>query len=630
MVVQRGIKVPVWGWAEAGTKITVKLGEQSAEATADEKGAWKAELPAMEAGGPFELTVTGKETKTLKNVMVGDVWVCSGQSNMEWGLWGIKNSKEEIAAAKFPNIRLFAVQKTISATPKDDPATGGWVECGPGTVTGFSAVGYFFGRHLHEQLKVPIGLIHTSWGGTVAEAWTSREALAKLEDFKPVMESIEKAEANLPELQKEYDAKLAEWKKAVEAADPGTKDAEKAWFKPETDAAAWKPLDLPSHWEKGGLPDFDGVVWFRREVEIPEAWASKELTLSLGPIDDADITWFNGTQVGATDGWNVARKYKVPGDLVKAGKNTLAVRVLDTGGPGGLYGKPEQLTLVPAGMADAKPVSLAGAWSFNPGMSLQEIPARPLPPASINNQNSPTALYNGMLAPVIPYGIKGAIWYQGESNAGRAFQYRTLFPAMIQDWRGRWGEGDFPFFFVQLANFMAAKPEPGESAWAELREAQRMTLSLPNTGMATIIDIGEAGDIHPKNKQDVGLRLALAARGVAYGEKLVYSGPSYKSMAVEEGKIRLTFDHVGGGLEAKGGEPLKSFAIAGEDKVFVWADAKIDGETVVVSSAKVEKPVAVRYAWADNPEGCNLYNKDGLPASPFRTDDWPGVTVKNK
>lgn len=630
MVLQRDLKIPVWGWADAGTKVTIKIKDQEATATADEKGLWKAELKPMEAGGPFEMTVAGKNTVTLKNILVGDVWICSGQSNMEWGMWGTKNSKEEIDAAKFPQIRLFTVQKAISPTPKDDCNAAAWAECSPESVGGFSAVGFFFGRHLNQNVKVPIGLIHTSWGGTPAEAWTSKEALAKLPDYQGAMEALDKSADNLPALMKEYEGKLDEWRKAVEAADPGTKNPDKAWFKPETDTAAWKAIDLPNHWEKAGLPDFDGVVWFRKEVDVPAEWAGKELELNLGPIDDADITWFNGAKVGSMDVWNAVRKYKVPGELVKAGKNMLAVRVLDTGGPGGIYGKPEQLSLVLPGTADAKPVSLAGAWTFTPGMNLKDIPARPAPPPAINNQNAPTALYNAMISPLLPYAIKGAIWYQGESNAGRAFQYRSLFPAMITDWRTRWGQGNFPFFFVQLANFMGAKPEPGESAWAELREAQRMTLSLPNSGMAVIIDIGEAGDIHPKNKQDVGLRLALAARGVAYGEKIEFSGPSYKEMKIEDGKIRLTFEHLGTGLEAKGGGPLKSFAIAGEDKIFVWADAKIDGETVVVSSEKVAKPVAVRYAWADNPEGCNLYNKEGLPASPFRTDTWPGVTDKNK
>jgi sialate O-acetylesterase len=345
-----------------------------------------------------------------------------------------------------------------------------------------------------------------------------------------------------------------------------------------------------------------------------------------------DVTWANGIRVGGieTPGhWQTARQYKIAPTVIKAGRNVIAVRVLDTGGGGGIYGSAEQMKIRPAEAAGEAAISLAGRWRYKKGYDLKSIPPQPRPPLPVNNQNAPTALYNGMLAPLIPYSIQGAIWYQGESNAGQAYQYRRLFPAMIQNWRNDWNEGDFPFLFVQLANFMAAKPDPSDSAWAELREAQTMTLALPNTGMAVIIDIGDANDIHPKNKQDVGKRLALWALAKTYGKKLVYSGPIYKSMRIEGHNIILRFDHVGGGLVAMGGEPLKGFAITGADRKFVWADARIDGQTVVASSDKVPEPVAVRYGWADNPV-CNLYDKEGLPATPFRTDDWPGVTANKK
>ena len=391
-------------------------------------------------------------------------------------------------------------------------------------------------------------------------------------------------------------------------------------------------MQLPKLWDEPELANFDGLVWFRKQVDVPESWAGKELTLELGPIDDMDATWLNGTKVGGleTPGhYRTNRKYKVSSTVVKAGRNVIAVRVLDTSGGGGIYGRPKQMKLKPVGASDKEAISLAGPWRYKKGFDLQSMPPQPKPPTRVNHANAPTALYNAMIAPLIPYGIRGAIWYQGESNASRAYQYRRLFPAMIKCWRQDWGQGDFPFVFVQLANFMAVNPEPAESAWAELREAQSMTLALPNTGMAVIIDIGQAKDIHPKNKQDVGRRLALWPLAKTYAKQLVYSGPLYKSMNVEGNKVVLHFDDVGGGLIARGGGPFKGFAIAGADRKFVWADAKIDGNTVVVSSDGVAEPVAVRYAWADNPV-CNLYNKEGLPASPFRTDDWPGVTVDKK
>jgi sialate O-acetylesterase len=478
MVLQADMKPCIWGWADAGEKVTVTLGDQKAEATADKDGKWQVRLAAVKAGtGPLEMTVAGKNALKLDNILVGEVWICSGQSNMEWSVKSSKDPEKEIAEAKYPKIRLFTVTKATSDTPQAD-CKGQWVECAPETVPNFSAVGYFFGRMLHKDLGVPVGLVNTSWGGTPAESWTSREAL--------------EADADLKAIIARYQRQIDNYSKAKE------------------------------DWEK---------------------------------VKDQKVA-----------------DWKAAADKAKA------------------EGKPQ--------------------------------PRRPNGPSDpATSANRPSSLYNGMIAPLIPLGIRGAIWYQGESNAGRPVEYRKLFPTMIQDWRKRWGEGDFTFLFVQLANFMARKDEPAESGWAALREAQTMTLSLPKTGMAVIIDIGDAKDIHPKNKQDVGKRLALAAEAGTYGKDVVYSGPMYESMKVEGDKVRLKFKHVGGGLVAKG-DKLTGFAIAGEDKKFVWADAKIDGDTVVVSAKDVAKPVAVRYAWADNPE-CNLYNKADLPAVPLRTDDWP-------
>lgn len=476
MVLQAEKKVPIWGTAEPGEAIEVRISVPVAEegtaaaqteqqlqtqrAQADDEGRWQVTLDPLPASDdPIGFVVTGNNKLTFENVLVGEVWVCSGQSNMEWPVRAANDAEQEIANAKFPTIRLFQVEKKVASDAPASDVVGEWVVCSPETVAGFSAVGYFFGREIQNATNRPVGLIGTYWGGTPAEAWTSREKLEGTEELKPILDR-------------------------------------------------WAAIDQQA---AEGQAKNDNR---RRE---------------MGP----------------------------------------------------------------------------------------------------DHPHHPAGLFNGMIAPIIPYAIRGAIWYQGESNAGRAYQYRELFPAMITDWRERWNQGDFPFLFVQLANFMERKEQPAESAWAELREAQSMTLELPETGQAVIIDIGEAGDIHPRNKQDVGKRLALAAMKVAYDkEDVVYSGPVLKGAEFEDGKAILTFDHVGGGLEAKG-NALKGFAVAGEDRVFKWADAEIDGDKVIVSSDEVKEPVAVRYAWADNPEA-TLYNAEGLPASPFRTDDWKGITVDAK
>ncbi|MBN1358947.1 MAG: hypothetical protein JW993_00060 [Sedimentisphaerales bacterium] len=629
MVLQGGDRISLWGWSDPNEEIKVGVSWREGDWTlpADTDGTWKFAMTAPESAGPHQITLKGKNTVTLKNILVGEVWVCSGQSNMEWPVQSSNNAAQEMAAANYPNIRLFTVQKKIADTPQSD-CVGHWVECSPETVGGFSAVGYFFGRHLHQDLNTPIGLINTSWGGTVAEAWTSAEALERLPDFKARMDRMAQARANPDASMKKYQDELAQWQKKVESTEVQGKRCTDADF----DDSAWQEMALPVLWEEAGLTDFDGLVWFRKSIEVPPAWAGRDLVLELGPIDDMDTTWFNGVKVGAiqeSGRWQVARRYTVDGKLVTAGRNVIVVQVLDTGGGGGIYGLPAQMTLKPADASDQTAISLAGTWHYKVAWDLASMPPRPTAPVWMNNPNAPTVLYNGMIAPITPYHIRGAIWYQGESNADRAFQYRELFPTMIKCWWSSWGQGEFPFLFVQLANYMAAKPDPGESAWAELREAQLMTLQLPRTGMATIIDIGEANDIHPRNKQDVGKRLALWALAECYGRRTAYSGPLYESMTIQGNKIVLRFKHTDNGLVAKGGAPLKGFAIAGTDRQFVWADAKIEGNTIVVSSDKVPAPVAVRYAWADNPV-CNLYNGAGLPASPFRTDTWPGVTVNNK
>jgi len=631
MVLQQGKKIRIWGWANPNEKVSVVFASQKANAVADVSGHWQTLLGPVKAGGPFELTISASNTLTIKNVLVGEVWICSGQSNMEWPLINSQNGADAVAQANYPEIRLFTVQKTTSSTPLDD-VKGQWIVTTPDKVGQFSAVGYFFGRELYQKLNVPVGLIHTSWGGTPAEAWTSNDALATTSDLQPILARYQEGLKNVGERQQEYARRLAEWSQRNLYQDEGNKGEALGYAASQTNTADWPTMNLPQYFETAGLK-MDGAIWFRKEIEIPQSWAGRSLELNLAAIDDFDTTYFNGTKVGGIgsetpNSYNVPRHYKIPAELVRAGKNVIAVRVFDSAGEGGFGAG--TMSLRPSEGAE-EPVSLGGPWSYKVELALTpkspDWGSRP-EAAGPTNQNSPSVLYNAMIAPLTPLSIRGAIWYQGESNAGRAYQYRTLFPTMIRNWRNAWGEGDFPFYYVQLANFQPIKDAPGESEWAELREAQTLTLHEPQTGMAVIIDIGEAKDIHPRNKVDVGHRLALWALANTYGEKIEYSGPLFQSFSIEGDKLRVKFRHAAGLKTSDGGAP-KGFAIAGEDHKFVWADARIEGDEVVLSSKEVSKPIAVRYAWADNPV-CNLYNTIGLPASPFRSDDWPGVTISRR
>jgi len=486
MVLQREMRVPVWGKGVPGEVVAVQIDNKKYTATVNKNGKWMIHTRPLPVGGPYTMKITGKnKVITLKGILSGDVWICSGQSNMQWPVIRAKDANREIAAANYPDIRLFTVRRTVSEKPLD-MVQGKWVKCSPATVKHFSAVGYFFGRELYKSLKdVPIGLIHSSWGGTPAEAWTRHDYLEADPMFEAILKRHKEALKAYPRNLEKYKKDMAEYKKKIAAV----------------------------------------------------------------------------------------KKSKI-----------------------------------------------------KPGRRIRH----PRYPYSPQNPHRPSGLYNAMINPLIPYGIKGVIWYQGEANAGRAYQYRSLLPAMINSWRKSWKQGNFPFLIVELANFTKARTKPVNSAWAELREAQNMTSAkLPACAVASAIDIGEARSIHPRNKQDVGKRLQLAALKTAYGKNIVASGPTYKSSEIKGDKIIITMDNIGGGLVAKGGA-LKRFAIAGKDKKFVWANAVIKGSTIIVSSPEVKNPVAVRYAWSNNPEGCNLYNKEGLPAVPFRTDSWNGVTYKNR
>jgi len=612
MVLQRDRPVPVWGTALPGEHVTVRFAGRTQTAVSDAHGKWMVRLPAMRASAkPADLKVNDV---TVKDVLVGDVWLAAGQSNMEMGI-GVCDVPDDIARAEFPGIRLFTVPREIADRPRESfAANDAWKRCSPESLVeggwgGFSAAGFFFGRMLHERLRIPIGIISVNWGGTAAESWTSVEAMQAVPVLRPALEkSLARIESARENAAANAAARQAWWRAKDSAA--------AQWADPSFDDTAWKPVTLPAEFSQMGLRQFEGIVWFRRGFEVPAGWAGKDLELSLGPIDDCDITYINGEQVGEGLHRFLDRHYRVPASLLRTGHNVIAIRTLSVGGFGGVYGLPRQLTLKPAEDAGANVVSLAGQWRYQLGAPLAGL--KPLPPGMPREPFESGTLYNAMVAPLTPLAIRGAIWYQGEGNASRAGQYRVLLATMIQDWRIRFGQPGFPFLIVQLANYSKPMPQPGESNWAELREAQsQVAETVPNTGMAVAIDIGDPEDIHPKNKKEVGRRLALVALAKVYGKRLEYSGPMFQSMSVEGSAIRVRFSHSAGGLVAKDG-PLRQFAIAGSDGKFVWADARIERGTVVVSSSHVAHPVTVRYGWAHNPEGANLYNKAGMPAGPFR------------
>lgn len=616
MVLQQKKLIPVWGWGNPGEAVRVTFLGKTYRAKTDRTGKWMLNLDPASAGGPFEMTIAGPKNQTvLKDILIGEVWVCSGQSNMEWAVRVSANAKEEIAAANDPLIRHFAVPRAMSTQPLKEISGGAWEVCSPETVGEFTAVGYFFARQLREKLQVPIGLVNTTWGGTVAETWVSPEAIRTMSAFANAVKAMENFnEKAFAQQQREAMAKLIG---EIPEKDTGFQGDNSPWAQPGFDDSAWKEMALPSPWEQKGLENLDGILWFRLTLELTAQQAETASTLHLGPVDDADITWVNGTKVGETSGYNIARKYALPKGLLKAGKNTLVVRVIDTGGFGGFTGK-EGTMLLETSVGD---IDLGGNWKYKVGQANIST--------GLSGPNSlPSLLYNAMIHPLLPFAMQGVIWYQGESNTGRAYQYRELFPLLIRDWRKQWRQGEFPFYWVQLANFMQPTAQPSDSEWAELREAQTLTGSLPFTGQAVIIDIGEADDIHPRNKQDVGYRLALQALMKAYGLDLLADSPMFSGMEKEGGVIKLRFDHVGDGLVVKDKYGyLKGFAIAGADRKFHWAKATLIGPNEIwVSADAVPDPVAVRYAWGHNPDDVNIYSSVGLPMCPFRTDDWPIIT----
>lgn len=609
MVLQQNTNAPIWGLASAGEKVEVSgsWSRKAMKTVADKDGKWMVKLATPKAGGPYDVTIKANETKTLHGILIGEVWICSGQSNMEMPLagWGkstpVNNSAQEIAKANYPAMRLFVAQKKVAFSPQQN-VKGKWQTCSPATVAQFSAAGYFFGRELFNHLHVPVGLMDVTWGGTIAEAWTSEASLRTMGDFNKDLDQIKLMATHADEMMAKDKQNEAAWKEALAQNNND--------FANDITDTSWHIMSLPTTWENAGYPDLDGIAWFKKTIDVPASWAGKQLKLNLGPIDDNDVTYFNGSAVDSTmkeGSWMAERHYVIPADLVKAGKNFIAVKVIDNAGNGGIYGKKEQLKLYPAGWNVNDGIDLSGNWLF-------KIEAIKPKPAMSNNPNQPSVLYNGMIAPLVPFAIKGAIWYQGESNVGRARQYETLFPLLISDWRKQWKEGKFPFYFVQIAPYNYG----GDSTQAAaLRDAQRRTLNASeNTGMAVTMDIGNTTNIHPADKQDVGKRLAYWALNKTYGEKnVVYSGPLYKSMEVKGNKIIVSFTNTDGGLTSNN-KPLKDFEILGADNTWKPATANIEGDKIVVQSADIAKPIAVRYAFYSYAEG-SLFNGKGLPASSF-------------
>jgi sialate O-acetylesterase len=624
MVLQQKAFAKLWGLTRPQQEVlvTTSWNQKTYRTVSDLKGNWEVRVVTGKAGGPYTISIEAGETRVLEDILLGEVWICSGQSNMEWPLTRAETAETEIPLSDYPEIRLFTVERTIGFCPMKD-VTGSWELCSPETSADFSAVGYFFGKKLHKELGVPVGLVNTTWGGTPSEAWTSREKNATFGDFDRQLEELysttdeDMVKAQLEQLRIE-----AEIKKQQDFENQENRGFRDGWMKSDFDDADWELIPCPAEWgsiDKLGM--LEGVVWMRTGIRIPESWIGQDLSLELGPVDEMDITYINGVEVGTSrkiNNWNVPRYYQVPASVVTSGELQLSIRIVNTSGEGGIFGHPDQLKISPKEATEDEAVMLAGEWKYKVAYVFPDVPM-------VFNSHTPSVLYNGMVYPLKNLAIKGAIWYQGESNQTRAVQYRTIFPGMIEDWRTTWNQGDFPFYFVQIAPYDYGP----EQTSPELREAQLMTLDqVRHTGMAVTMDIGNPEDIHPANKRDVGKRLALWALAKDYGKNLVYSGPLYRELAIEGNQIRIHFDYTGSGLVAKDG-PLTHFEIAGEDQVYHPASAVIEDGTVVVSASGVPSPVAVRYGWSNTAEP-NLFNEEGLPASSFSTDSWKRITAPDK
>ncbi|WP_417888176.1 sialate O-acetylesterase [Zunongwangia sp.] len=607
MVLQRNSNVRIWGWASEEEQINVNF-QQKSYRTIAEKGKWEILLENASVGGPYTMEISGKNSIKLDSIYVGDVWLCSGQSNMELPMSRVAPKyPEEIKTADNAEIRYFQVPKEYNLNEQlDDLSGGNWVSVNQNTIKNFAAIPYFFAKNLNKEYQIPIGLIDASLGGSPVEAWMSEKALKNFPDAIAEVKRL-KPEGVIDSLEGLDQDRIRNWYTTITTEDLGIKSN---WKSSDFDDSDWKEIELPGLLKK----PVNGVIWFRKEFDLPAEFSAKPAGLLMGRLVDADSVFVNGIFVGNTTYQYPPRRYHIPENILREGENSITVKLISERGVGGFVkDKPYQINF------SEKSIDLTGTWKYKVGKATEALQPQTF------YRWKPTGLYNAMIHPLLNYSIKGAIWYQGESNTSEPEKYSELFPKMIESWRENWHQqaSNFPFLFVQLANFMESKENPTDTNWARLRESQKETLNLPKTGMAVAIDIGEWNDIHPLDKKTVSDRLATSAKNVAYGDaSVVPSGPIYNSSEIKNDSIILHFDYVGSGLKIKNNEDLKGFAIAGSDKQFVWAKAKIDGDKVVVYSPDVKHPVAVRYAWADNPEHANLYNKEDLPASPFRTDKW--------
>ena len=626
MVIQRNSKTGLWGTAKPSTQVSVTTSwdGQVYDVMSDAAGKWKTEISTPSAGGPYTITISDGKKLMLNDVLVGEVWLCSGQSNMEYRFsdkpYGYEKALED--AAGRGNIRFLHIDNRTSFEPEAEAAVryGGWEVCDKDALFDFSCVAYYFGRHLADSLNVPVGLIESAWGATFAENWVSKESLSTLPDFGKALEEQEALPKSRQERDAIYDARVSDWCRAISEGNSIADLTEDGWSE----------VDVPGYLEYQGINE-DGIIWMRKTVDIPRSWAGKTLKMDLETIDDHDFTYFNGVEIGHTEGCSSMRDYTVPANLVKAGKAVISVRIVDIVGYSGFNGRPDRIKL----SCGKKSIPLSGKWQVKCTRKYSEIPK--FPDKIDGNPFMPCVLYNAMINPLLGYRIKGAIWYQGESNTAMHEQYSYLLQLLIRDWRKQWGY-DFPFYVAQLASLFPVQKVAEDFDWAYLRESQADALHLENVGLAVLTDVGDEYDIHPKNKYDVGRRLALNALHGAYGMNIPYSGPVFKDYVTSGSEIRVRFDCADGGLVAMDGtnsapatsaaETLRGFWIAGGDRVFHKADARIEGETVVVTSPDVRYPVAVRYGWANYPDS-NLYNGAGLPAVPFRTDRWAQTTPGN-
>ncbi len=615
MVLQRDKADTIWGWSARGDKIRVDIADKSASAIADSHGRWEVRIQPPRAGGPYTVRIVGEhQTVELHNVLVGDVWLCGGQSNMGVPLRFSRNGEEEIKAANYPDIRFFSVADH-PAYHHSDIVEGAWKVVSPDTAAWMSAVAYYFARRVQQDIHVPIGLVVDALGGTPAEAWTSAAALRPMHDFDiPLAEVQKHATENGPE----YGNYVMHW---YDEYDVGLKGR---WSATDFDDSNWRTVEVPGGFAGLGVSYAPAVAWFRREVTLSDPIPTGRALLFLGSIERMDTAYINGTEVGASAWVENPRMYFIHDGILKPGKNVIAIRVLKTKADGGFLSKPEELRLV---LGDKTTIPLAGKWKGQ--LSVDARPPHPLPIAYENWPVMPTVLYEGMLVPLAPLSITGALWYQGEQNSERGFQYRRLLPVMIADWRKLFAQGDIPFYIVSLPAFAHRSDTPVDDAWAETRESQALTAaSVPNSCLAVTIDTGDPDNLHPKDKEPVGERLALCALAKHYRKRVVYSGPTLASVKRLPGSIRLRFANANGGLFMKG-PTLQTFQIAGDDRKWHWADARVKGNTVVVSSPSVPNPKEVRYAWQSNP-ATTLFNRAGLPAGPFRTDNWPGMTEAHR